>query len=568
MYMSELIIAYRENDSDSELLADYYLQKYDLDGSHKVSVPCSLSEILPNYSTFQSEVENAIKEALTEETNIIILGMNVPGGFYDGDDIISSTSRISRINHTFTKKLSNPLFDRKELDSYNNNALDIALICSRIDGPTLEYAKEVIDSGEGLKNQIYMNGAFVLDPYSDIESVDGQEYKDELLYAFNNVLLRANVNLVSTILKDPYFDPVIPYLQHDSIYWGWFQDRSTISFFRNTDTQRIFFYNADYDGALVIRDTNEEMWCGLALRGGFSNCAGAMSDPTVNGFLRLTPFMESLLKGFSIGEAYILSSPYLDWTISFFGDPLNTVTFRYPATQTDPKHEIWHDSMWLLAKTIAIYSLKEEEAYKIVRTIVNSQDLSSEVNLLLPAFAIYNNLTNGQWKTTFSSLASETLMFPVENFWSDNLENYLNSYDFKVSQLFDDVIVSSQIELSSNYIYNEGYWEHKSAIINESNRYSLYHFEIDVSEDEDFSSILASAASRSSVSGWFYEKEPNEYTQISSSGVPSSYIDRNILYKSSTNNFLERGKEYYFRIRQRDQSSVYDWSISQDIVGT
>jgi len=329
--MSELLIAYRENDSDSELLADYYLSKYDLDGSSKVAVPCSLNEILPNYSDFQSEVENAIKAAVSSDTSIIILGMNVPGGFYDDGDIISSTSRISRINHTFSKKMLNPLFDRKELYTYDNGALSIALICSRIDGPTLESAKFIIDNGVNLKNQRYMNGAFILDPYAQITNSKEEQYREDLLYAANNSIPRTNVRFVSTILTDPYLDPVIPYLQHDSIYWGWFQDRSTESFFRNNDTQRIFFYNADFDGAFKIRDLSSEMWCGLALNGGYATCAGAMSNPTTEGYLRPTPFVESLLKGMSIGEAYILSSLYLDWTIALFGDPLNIVLFRYAA---------------------------------------------------------------------------------------------------------------------------------------------------------------------------------------------------------------------------------------------
>ena len=198
--MSELLIAYRENDSDSELLADYYLSKYDLDGSSKVAVPCSLNEILPNYSDFQSEVENAIKAAVSSDTSIIILGMNVPGGFYDDGDIISSTSRISRINHTFSKKMLNPLFDRKELYIYDNEALSIALICSRIDGPTLESAKFIIDNGVNLKNQRYMNGAFILDPYAQITNSKEETYREDLLYAANNAIPRTNVRLVSTIL--------------------------------------------------------------------------------------------------------------------------------------------------------------------------------------------------------------------------------------------------------------------------------------------------------------------------------------------------------------------------------
>jgi len=232
------------------------------------------------------------------------------------------------------------------------------------------------------------------------------------------------------------------------------------------------------------------------------------------------------------------------------------------------RNQIWHDAMWDLAKAIGRYTLKATEAYEIVRTIVNSQDLSTEVDLLLNAVAVYKTYTSGLINSTFGSLSSQILSLPVTSLWDSSLSNYLNTNNFKISQLLLNVIKNNDINLSSDLIYEEGYWEYKSLIINRSGLYSLYHFEIDASESSDFSTILASADSSLSTTNWFYEKEKEEFVTIPSDGVPSSYIDRKILYKSISGKHLERGKEYYFRIRQKDQYDTYDYVSSQDTIGT
>jgi len=235
---------------------------------------------------------------------------------------------------------------------------------------------------------------------------------------------------------------------------------------------------------------------------------------------------------------------------------------------TNIRNQIWHDAMWDLAKAIARYTLKAPESFKIVQTIVNSQDLSIEVDLLNRSVAIYNSYIDGSIDSTFGALAYQHLTFPTVNLWSTDLSAYLASNNFKISGLLLDVISNNDIELSDSLIYEEGYWEHKSLIINRSGLYSLYHFEIEVSEDSNFSSISVSVDSSKSTKNWFYEKEPNEFVDIPSDGVPSSYIDRKILYKSTSSKFLDRGKEYYFRIRQKDQYDTYNYVSSSDVIGT
>ena len=130
------------------------------------------------------------------------------------------------------------------------------------------------------------------------------------------------------------------------------------------------------------------------------------------------------------------------------------------------------------------------------------------------------------------------------------------------------MVKDNSITLPSSLIYEEGYWEHKLLIINRSNLYSLYHFKIDVSENSAFSPILFSVDSSASPTGWLYEKEEEEFVPIPTDGVPSSYIDRKVMYQSASSKYLVRGKEYHFRIRQKDQYDTYGYTFYQDIIGT
>ena len=115
---NNVVFVYRAGDSDSLEVARYYQSLHDLDDRQLISVPCSDTEILDNETEFNTQVLNPLDDALYGSASllindeygsflniwVIILGYNVPGGFYDDFDIISSTSRISRINYSYSKK--------------------------------------------------------------------------------------------------------------------------------------------------------------------------------------------------------------------------------------------------------------------------------------------------------------------------------------------------------------------------------------------------------------------------------------------------------------------------------
>jgi hypothetical protein len=547
------------------------------------------SEILPSETVFNTQLLDPIVDAIAnsvefDNLNIwgIVLGYNIPGGFYDGDDIISSTSRISRLNSSFSKKTQNKLYNRSIFQRFDTDDTDHALICSRIDAPTLLQAKEYLDNAEKLNDQLFANGTFYIDQYSDRHALGYADYQDILSDFNDNLLPTLNLDTWTTTFQDPYIDSVIPFVEDDSFVWSWFTDRSHSSFFRQSTALRVFFYNADYDGGFIITDENSKRWPYLALSAGYVATAGAMSDPTIAGFLNPNSFFNALLRGATIGEAFLFSVPHLDWTISLFGDPLTYCSF--PAS--DPveedvidEHEAWNIISKDLARSAAQLYKKEDELKSVTLEIVDiitdgtspGDDLAvaAATTLLYPANDLHTS--NTAWQSQLKPMVDTFFDFPrlryqyqTEGSFAPNVNTYLTEQGFKVSRMLSNISSSAIIE--EDNLLDEGWWQFEF-IVNDDDvdNYVNYHFVLEVASDEDFSNILISKDSYS-TRNWTYEKEKNTFVAMTFSGVSSSYIGRKVRYESrqdslfSLDEYLTRGETYYFRVTQYNLETSEQYS--------
>lgn len=537
------------------------------------------SEILSSETDFNTQLLNPINDAISNSEELsnlniwgIVLGYNIPGGFYNGGSIISSTSRISRLNFSFSRKKQNKLYDRSVFQRFNTTDATYALICSRIDAPNVQAAKDYLDNAERLNNQLFANGTFYFDQYSDRADIGTVEYQ-EILSDFNGgVLTSLNLDTWSTTFQDPYIDSVIPFVEHDSFVWSWFTDRANSSFFRFSNALRVFFYNADYDGGFTIRDEDSDRWPYLALNAGYVSSAGAMSNPTISGFLNPNAFFNALLRGATIGEAYLFSVPHLDWTISLFGDPLTYCSF--PASETPSEvlvdqHETWNIMSKDLAKAAANLYKKESELQSVVLEIVDIDTLDpssggaaeAAVTLLYPANDLHINNNDSVWKSQLKPLVDTFFDFPRLRYFyqttetlAPDINDYLTDQGFKVSRILSDI--TGEAIIDNNNLLDEGWWQFEF-IVNDDDpdNYINYHFRMEVASDSDFFDILMSKDSYS-IASWTYEKQKDTFVAMTFSGITSSYIGRKIRYESrqdpliSLDDYLTRGETYYFRITQ------------------
>lgn len=591
-----VIFVYQKGNSDSLDVATDYANVHDLNttfdvdaGDYEirgqlVGVQCSSTEILDNETQFNTQVLTPLQDALASASIAdvrsvwcIILGYKVPGGFRSESDTISSTSRIARINHAFSKKTNNILYNRADFQRFDATDAQTALITSRIDAPNVLLAKEYVKSASNMRIQYTTNGKFYLDAYSNQIGSQAELYED-MLEAFREfVLPTLNLETHTTTFLDPYIDVVIPYVNGDSYVWSWFTDRSSASFFQSSDKKRAFFYNADFDGALSMRDTSNRRWPYLAMNAGYTATAGAMSNPTIQGLLNPSPFFITLFRRGTIGEAYLFSLPFLDWTMTLFGDPLAIVAF--PDVTFEETTDIGEDESWRLmsidtAKAMAYLLKKESDTENVRQTIIDSTDIDLEIATLYPSneWAILNNESSR--KSQIQVLAEQLFSYPEHRFQYAGLSityptinTYLSDKNLKVSELLTELFDE---KVSDSYIHPEGWWQAERVIQQETQFFSRYHFQLRVSNTDDFSTILYTIRSWENPLNWFYEKELNHFEVIPSGGIPSNYATRRVRYESETTEYLTRAFVYCFEIRQYDMVSqtLFSPRYFSDIIWT
>ena len=587
------IFVYREGDGNSLAIANAYIALHGMDNTTFISsnaptgqmipISCSPAEILADQSAFDAQVLTPILNAINDLTAnghqvwVIVLGFNVPAGFYDGSDIVSSVSRISRINH-YSKQINNPFYNRQIFKRFDGtDALD-ALIVGRIDGPDLTTAMSLITQSGKIQQQVFVTGTFYFDPYSDRHSTGAGQYTEDLLRFQSTLLPILNLNIYSTTQGNPYIDSIIPSVFGDSFIWSWFTNRGSNSFFQSSNAFRFFAYNGDYDGAFTIRDPTDRRWVGLYQRNGYASTAGAMSNPTNNGLLRPMPFFNALLRGATVGEAYLYSVPYLDWTMTFIGDPLMYVNFpanpQLPSDNSLSQDESFRLMFIDLAQSIAFFVNKTNSLEDIVTQIVSSTDVETEVDLLDIADTLLNTNNDAVRQGQFNSVTQSFLNY-IEKTQSQldlsntfpTLSQYLEG--FKPPRLVSELIYDCQQndnKLQEVDLLPEGYWEYEFVLADDALNFAFYHFQIEVATDPAFNDIIMTKSSLVNIVGWFYEMNQDDFQPITFAGVPSTYVGRRIRFESQTTDYLPRAELLYFRVRQSDQQTTYPYVSSIGII--
>lgn len=568
-----VVVVYRQGDSESQEFAERYQSMRGLSSDQLVAIPCSAIEVLADYTTFQSEVESPLAAALASSPlddytiYAIVLMPRVPGGFHHEADIVSSTSRLSRIGHDFSKKTLNPLYDRKVFSRFGGQDLDFALICTRFDSPTGAITRQWFDNTETALSQLFTTGTFYFDPYSAFHGAGSSQYEQELLFFHDTLLQKLGLKISTSFQVDPYIDPFISAVQDDSFFWGWGADKGSLSYFKTTTALRGFFYNGDFSGAETVRDIDARTWPVLAIRRGYVATAGAMSNPTISGFMRPTPFFDAMFRGATLGEAMLFSVPHLDWTMAFFGDPL--LKFNFPSI-LDSEDLVAFDKAWQSmadceAQSIVNIYRKTQLAATLADFVARGNDIPSALDLLKPVNDLKNVYNDTSWKNDYIALTKSLFnTVTIRNQTSydrhfTTLAYYLSLTDNKVTEIALDTLQNSEVEssISAENIETEGSWDLTFELEHEPGTFAFYHFELEVSASADFDDILVSKDSFSSLTGWYYENSEGSYQPLESNGLTSNYAGKNVRYVSQESENLERGFYYFFRIRQKDQLTTF-----------
>jgi uncharacterized protein (TIGR03790 family) len=197
-----------------------------------------------------------------------------------------------------------------------------ALLVSRLDGPTLQIVKRVIDDSllaeeKGLKGKAYFDARW---PYPEKKDLTGYAYYDASLHKAAAVV-RASKLMVETVLdeKESLFQP--GECDDAALYCGWYSLGKYIDAFQWVPGS-VGFHIASQE-CRTLREPGSTVWCKMMLEKGIAATVGPVGEPYVEAFPVPEVFFGLLMDGEeTLVECFALSSPFLSWRMILIGDPL------------------------------------------------------------------------------------------------------------------------------------------------------------------------------------------------------------------------------------------------------
>ena len=228
----------------------------------------------------------------------------------------SELALLPGYKHELVGPLANPLFGATSAEGPLVGGQ--MLLVSRLDGPTADIARRLVDDAvwaeaNGLKGRAYV----------DTRGLTEGNYVagDEAMRRAAAVLRHAG--LETEVDERPEIWPLAHPMPDAAIYLGWYAEEAAGPMTaRDFRFQRgaIAYHLQSFSGA-SIRDAKAH-WVGPLLAKGACATAGAVYEPFLNGTPRVDILMQRLLQGASWGEAAYMAQPQVSWQMCFVGDPL------------------------------------------------------------------------------------------------------------------------------------------------------------------------------------------------------------------------------------------------------
>jgi len=201
------------------------------------------------------------------------------------------------------------------------NMPESALLVSRLDGPTVQIVKRVIDDSllaekKGLKGKAYFDARWPDPGKSDLT---GYAYYDASLHKAAAIVKASK--LMETVLdeKESLFQP--GECDEAALYCGWYSLGKYIDAFKWVPGS-VGFHIASQE-CQTLRQPGSTVWCKMMLEKGIAATIGPVGEPYVQAFPVPEVFFGLLLEGkATLVECFALSSPFLSWRMVLIGDPI------------------------------------------------------------------------------------------------------------------------------------------------------------------------------------------------------------------------------------------------------
>ena len=253
------------------------------------------------------------------------------------DDRASVDSELALVlvpDYPLESWLPNPFFlgfRNKELLLKRNDVL----IVSRLDGPTAETVRRVIDDTVAAEQSGLQGTA-----YFDARWKKPQTNEEKSGYALYDAALHNAAEKLAQHRQLPVIIDDRPELFEEgscpdaALYSGWYSLGNYVAAF-DWKPGSVGYHIASSECASLKRE-GSQVWCKRMLEEGVAATIGPVYEPYVQAFPPPDLFFPTLAEGYlTLGEVYLISLPFLSWQMVLIGDPL-----YLPFTPVEEKGEL------------------------------------------------------------------------------------------------------------------------------------------------------------------------------------------------------------------------------------
>ena len=196
-----------------------------------------------------------------------------------------------------------------------------ALMVSRLDGPSPEIVKRIIDDAikteeTGLAGTAYFDARYA-EPKDNKTS--GSGLYDQSIHRAARLLKETATMPVVLDDESALFQPGA--CPNAALYCGWYSHHQYIDSF--TWQSGSVGYHIASSECGTLKGKKSQVWCKRMLDEGITATLGPIGEPYVQAFPLPEVFFGLLIQGdHTLAECYALSNPFLSWRMVLIGDPL------------------------------------------------------------------------------------------------------------------------------------------------------------------------------------------------------------------------------------------------------
>ena len=196
-----------------------------------------------------------------------------------------------------------------------------ALLVSRLDGPSDEIVRRIIDDSlqvekQGLKGRGYFDARW---PDPGNKEVKNGAFYDRAIHRAGRLVEKNGRMSVVVDSQERLFQP--GECPDAALYCGWYSYGNYVDAF--TWTRGAVGYHIASAECTTLKNKGSKVWCKMMLEKGVAATLGPVAEPYVQAFPIPDVFFGLLLDGqLSLAECYAVSNPFWSWQMVLVGDPL------------------------------------------------------------------------------------------------------------------------------------------------------------------------------------------------------------------------------------------------------